>query len=85
MELIIEIVSELLVEGIFAVAKGKYPLWLKIPAIVIVSLVYISMVGFIGFIGIRNILEGHFIGGAVTIIMDIIIIVFVFKIFDNKK
>lgn len=85
MELIGEIIAELFLEGSFALVKGKYPLWLKIPAIVIVSVVYISLIGFIGFIGIKNILEGHFIGGAVTIIVDIIIIGFIFKLFRNKK
>lgn len=85
MELIGEIIAELLLEGSFAIVKGKYPLWLKIPAIVLVSVVYISLIGLISFIGISNILKGHFISGAVIIIIDIIIIFFVFKLFRSKK
>ncbi len=86
MDLVIEIIAELLFDGIFAVSKGKYPLWLKIPAVLILSLVYISLIGFIGFIGISSISKGHFIGGTVILIIDILIIVFVLKnLFKIKK
>ncbi|MDE6788743.1 MAG: hypothetical protein K2J47_05410 [Ruminococcus sp.] len=86
MELIFEIIIELFFEGTLAFAKGKYPLWLKIPAIVIVSVVYISIIVLIGFVGISSISEGNFIGGTVILIIDILITVFVLKkLFKSKK
>lgn len=86
MDLIIEIIAELFLEGIFAVSKGKYPLWLKIPAILILALILIATIVLFVWLGIDCILKGRFIGGTVILIIDILIIVFILKsLFKSKK
>lgn len=79
MELIGEIIAELIFDGLLAVVKGNYSLWLKIPAIALIVLICIAIVGLIGFVGINCISEGHFIGGAVILIAEILMIVLLLK------
>lgn len=79
MELIFEIIFEIFLEGTLAVAEGKFPLWARITAIVIISVLFTALIGLIGFLSIYTISDGNFIGGAVFLVMDIILIVFVSK------
>lgn len=79
MELIGEIIAELIFEGLVAVAKGKYPLGLKITAIVLIALICIAIVGLIAFVGISCISDGNFIGGAVILIVEILMIILFLK------
>lgn len=75
MEIIGEIIAELIFDGILAVAKGKFPLWARITAIVIIAVLFIALVGLIGFMGISSISDGNFIGGAVFLVIDMILAV----------
>lgn len=79
MELILEIILELFIEGTVAVAEGKFPLWARITAIVILSVLFIAVIILVGFVGISTISDGNFIGGAVFLVIDMILIVFASK------
>ncbi len=86
MEPILEIFAEIFCDAALAVAKGKFPLWAKIIAVLIISAILMGIYGLIAFMGINCILEGHYIGGSVIFIMDIFLIFFTLKeIFKSKR
>lgn len=74
MEEIFEMIAEIIFEGSLALIKGKSSIWVKIPAIIIVSLICAGIIGSIGFLGISCILEENYIGGAVILIIAAIVI-----------
>ncbi len=86
MEEIFEMIAEIIFEVSLDLIKGKSPLWVKIPAIIIISLICAGIIGSIGFLGISCILEGNYIGGAIILtIAAIVIYMFVREVLKRKN
>lgn len=78
MEEIFEIILQIFLEGISsAVDERKLPLWVRIISGVIISVTFIAFIGLIGFLGIFVVSDGNFIGGAVILVAELIVTVFI--------
>lgn len=85
MDLIIEIILDYILGGLLELTFGKHSLWLKIPAILILSFIILLVVGGTGWIGIDYILKGHIIGGVLVLILDILLIWGIFVVLKKEK
>ncbi len=79
MELLLEIIFELIVEGSIEVSKNrKISKWIRYPLVVLISLFIIAIIGFLIFVGFVLILEEDRyakLGGILFLIFDIILII----------
>lgn len=80
-----EIILDYILGGLLDLALGKHSLWLKIPAILILSFIILLLVGGIGWVGIDYILKGHIIGGVFVLILDILLIWGIFVFLKEEK
>ncbi len=79
MELLLEIIFELIVEGSAEVAKNrKISKWIRYPIAVLISLFIIAIIGLLTFIGFALIIKGYIyakLAGILFLIFDIILII----------
>ncbi len=79
MELLLEIIFELIVEGSVEVAKNrKISKWIRYPLVVLISLFIIAIIGLLTFVGFALVFEGEIyakLGGILFLIFDIILII----------
>ncbi len=83
MELLLEIIFELIVEGSAEVAKNrKISKWIRYPIVVLISLFIIAIIGLLTFIGVALIFKGDRyakLGGILFLIFDTILIISAIK------
>ncbi len=83
MELLLEIIFELILEGSTEVAKNrKISKWIRYPIVVLISLFIIAIIGLLTIIGFILIFKGDIyakMGGMLFLIFDIILIVSAIK------
>ena len=83
MELLLEILFDLIVEGSVEVAKDrKISKWIRYPAVVLISLFIIAIIGLLTLIGFALILKGDRyakLAGILFLIFDIILIISAIK------
>ncbi len=83
MELLFEFLGEILFEGLGEIIKNKkISLWIRIPLFIIISLLYLGIMGLLLFIGIKA-LKNNFIMGILLIILGLILLV-IYLIFIYK-
>ncbi len=79
MELLLDIIFELIVEGSVEVAKNrKISKWIRYPLVVLISLFIIAIIGLLTFVGFALVFEGEIyakLGGILFLIFDIILII----------
>ncbi len=84
MDLIIEFVVELALEGVMEVGTNKkVPKWLRYPALILILLIYTILIGGLLLIGI-NLLKTKLLGGIVIILIDIILLLLTIYTFIKK-
>ncbi len=83
MELLLEIIFELIVEGSAEVAQNrKISKWIRYPVVVLISLFIIAIIGLLTFIGFALIFKGDRyakLAGVLFLIFDIILIISAIK------
>jgi len=83
MELLLEIIFELIVDGSEEVAKNrKISKWIRYPIVFLMSLFIIAVIGLLTFIGFALILKGDIyakLGGILFLIFDIFLIISAIK------
>ncbi len=83
MELLLEIIFELIVEGSAEVAKNKkISKWIRYPIVVLIFLFIITIIGLLTFIGFALIFKGDRyakLAGILFLIFDIILIISAIK------
>ncbi len=83
MELLLEIIFDLIVEGSAEVAKNrKISKWIRYPIVVLISLFIIAIIGLLTFVGFALIFKGDIyakLGGILFLIFDIILIISAIK------
>ncbi len=83
MELLLEIIFDLIIEGSAEVAKNrKISKWIRYPVIVLISLFIIAIIGLLTFVGFALIFkENRYakLGGILFLIFDIILIISIIK------
>ncbi len=84
MELLLEIIFDLILEGSVEVAKNrKISKWIRYPLVVLISLFIIAIIGLLTVIGFALIFKGENryakLGGILFLIFDIILIISAIK------
>ena len=83
MELLLEIIFDLIIEGSAEVAKNrKISKWIRYPAIVLISLFIIAVIGLLIFVGFALIFKGDRyvkLAGLLFLIFDIVLIISAIK------
>lgn len=84
MDLLIEFIGEILIEGSIELIKSKnVPLFIRIMLLLILSSGYLALVGLIFFAAIKNQTIGFIILSLIGVVLLILYIVWLYKLIKN--